>query len=273
MSVRSYDFHGVAIDVDSDEEAVAEAIGGRLRHFRAIPSGNPDWRFELRVATAAHVVEPPQGMSRPVYDPAVGEVLYFPDDDVLWIDVEDRIKVHSARTRTRVSVRASALGELWLLSRPLFTIPLVEALKRHGLFNLHASAAALEGRVLLLPGTTGAGKSTLAVALARAGWEFLADDMVFLADDGDRLRVYGFSDEVDLSPESAAWFPSSTPAGVLRMAGRSTESGSTRRSPPGSRAAARRPRSRSRPQPPPNRARSSRSARMSRCSRSSRTCS
>ena len=140
-----------------------------------------------------------------------GEVVYFADGDVLWIDVEDRIRVRATTAGAEVSVRPVATGEQWLLSRPLFTIPLVEAVKRRGIFCLHASAAARGDRVLLLPGTSGAGKSTLAVALAQAGWGFLADDMV-LARDQDGLRVYGFPDEVDLSPRSIGWFPALTPA-------------------------------------------------------------
>jgi hypothetical protein len=202
-----YDFHGVRLEIVSEVAAVGDAIDGRLRHFRSPAGGDADWRYELCRAREEHTVERPTGSCRPVYDAPEGEVLYFPEADVLWIDVEDRVRIHSTPTRTRVSAREQALDELWLLSRPLFTIPLLEALKRRGLYALHAAAAAQGDGVLLMPGTTGAGKSTLAVALARAGWEFLADDMVFLARDGEDLRVLGFPDEVDVSPRSASWFP------------------------------------------------------------------
>jgi hypothetical protein len=213
VSVRRYDFHGVRLEIDSAEAAVAEAIDGRLRHFRSDFAGEPDWRYALRIAGDGHVLARPDGEGRVVYDPPTGEVLYFAAGDVLWIDVEDRIRLRATAAGAEVSVRPAAAGEHWLLSRPLFTIPLVEALKRRGVFSLHASAAAHGDRVLLLPGTSGAGKSTLAVALAQAGWGFLADDMVFLAREEGGLRVYGFPDEVDLSPRSIAWFPALTPSG------------------------------------------------------------
>jgi hypothetical protein len=212
VSARRYDFHGVRLEVDSADEAVAEAIDGRLRHFRGDFAGEPDWRYELRIAAGGHRVERPAGDGRAVYDPPAGEVLYFAGGDVLWIDVEDRVRVRATAAGAEVSVRPGAAREQWLLSRPLFTIPLVEALKRRGIFSLHASAAARGNRVLLLPGTSGAGKSTLAVALAQAGWGFLADDMVFLASSGAGLRVHGFPDEVDLSPRSIGWFPALTPS-------------------------------------------------------------
>src|SRR5262245_3573357 len=58
-------------------------------------------------------------------------------------------------------------GDLWTLSHPLFTLPLVEMLKRRGLYGLHAGGVCLHGRALLLPGTSGSGKTTLTLALAR----------------------------------------------------------------------------------------------------------
>ena len=47
-----------------------------------------------------------------------------------------------------------------------------------GFLWLHAAAAALDGFVVLLCGSPGAGKSTLAVRLVELGWTFVADDVV-----------------------------------------------------------------------------------------------
>lgn len=54
-------------------------------------------------------------------------------------------------------------------------------LLRSGWSVLHASAVALDGRVILAFGAKGAGKTTSAVAMAaRHGWELLANDRVFV---------------------------------------------------------------------------------------------
>ncbi|WP_328933253.1 MULTISPECIES: hypothetical protein [unclassified Streptomyces] len=54
-------------------------------------------------------------------------------------------------------------------------------LLRSGWSVLHASAVALDGRVVLSFGSKGAGKTTTAVVLAaRHGWELLANDRVFV---------------------------------------------------------------------------------------------
>jgi hypothetical protein len=47
-----------------------------------------------------------------------------------------------------------------------------------GIFALHASAVAVDGRLVALPGSSGTGKSTLAAA---PGWQRVADDTLPLA--------------------------------------------------------------------------------------------
>lgn len=54
---------------------------------------------------------------------------------------------------------------------------------------LHASAVVRDGQTVLTLGDKGAGKTTTALLLARAGWQLLANDRVFIRPDGDRLRV------------------------------------------------------------------------------------
>jgi hypothetical protein len=49
--------------------------------------------------------------------------------------------------------------------------------------GLHASAVAIDGRIVALLGAKGAGKSTTAAAFARAGYPVVADDLVLLSEE------------------------------------------------------------------------------------------
>ncbi|WP_372022671.1 hypothetical protein P7L70_04690 (plasmid) [Tistrella mobilis] len=58
------------------------------------------------------------------------------------------------------------------------TSGLAAALLLRGRLPLHAAAVVVEGRAVLIAGASGRGKSTFAAALARAGGQVIADDMV-----------------------------------------------------------------------------------------------
>jgi hypothetical protein len=70
--------------------------------------------------------------------------------------------------------------EAWRWQRLLTAQVLPIAALAQGLELLHASAVALNGRVLAFAGATGAGKSTLAARLLLGGAGFVADDVLAL---------------------------------------------------------------------------------------------
>jgi energy-coupling factor transporter ATP-binding protein EcfA2 len=72
---------------------------------------------------------------------------------------------------------------------------------------VHAAGLAVAGRGLLVAGQSGAGKTTLALALLRAGFDFLADETVFLAGEKNALRILAFPDEADVTAQTLGFFP------------------------------------------------------------------
>ena len=207
-----FDIHGVGLELVCPAPEVADAIGRRLTDFEAQSSPEPLVRFvyDLVGSPSDHTVGRPTGSSRPVYDPPIGEVTYFPERDALYIEPDESVRVlcDGATSTARVSLTEAALGDLWLLSRPLFTLPLMELLKRRGLYSVHAAAVAAEGRGVLFAGATGSGKSTLALAHAERGFSLLGDDLVFLRPATGSVTALAFRDEIDLTEETVSWFPS-----------------------------------------------------------------
>ena len=72
---------------------------------------------------------------------------------------------------------------------------------------LHAACVELGGKGVLLCGNSGAGKSSLAFACARAGWNFISDDASYLVRQGSGRIVAGNSQQVRLRPSAVELFP------------------------------------------------------------------
>jgi hypothetical protein len=104
-----------------------------------------------------------------------------------------RVTPAFARDRERFRYGMLEALTLWMLT----------ALDRQ---PLHAAALERDGRVLLLAGPSGVGKSTLVYAAMRAGLRVLTEDCAFLQN-GSVPRVWGMPGAVHLLPDAVRWFP------------------------------------------------------------------
>lgn len=76
-----------------------------------------------------------------------------------------------------------------------------------GVLPLHAACLSLDGKGLLIAGASGTGKSTLSVALAKNGFNFISDDWTYITYDDGTLCAHGMSAPVKLLPDAAKHFP------------------------------------------------------------------
>lgn len=108
---------------------------------------------------------------------------------------------------------------------PLFEWGLNYAIANYAQTYLIVHAAALErnGRVAILPGSPGAGKSTLTAALAHRGWRLLSDELALLRP-SDR-HVVPLARPVSLKNESIGLIQRFAPAARLSRATRDTVKG------------------------------------------------
>lgn len=72
--------------------------------------------------------------------------------------------------------------------------------------DIHAACVSKNRKGILLCGDSGAGKTTLAYACARAGWTYTSDDTCYLINDSENPRVIGHSHRVRFRPEAKALF-------------------------------------------------------------------
>lgn len=92
-------------------------------------------------------------------------------------DTDNYSIVHLDRNRTQITIsRAAEKHSSYLRYFFLGSSPLSHIATRFTT-NVHAGCVALNSRGVLLCGDTGAGKSSLSYACARAGWTFVSDDV------------------------------------------------------------------------------------------------
>ena len=207
---QTYGFHGLNLRVSSSA-AIATCLDAR---FQMLPSNGKCaetifFDFESVSDAKGHRFGKPLGRAKPFYQLEGGDASYFEADDQLYLCYGDRVRVlcNPGLGSVCFSVLEPEIDNLWLASHLLFTICLVEILKRRGLYGLHAGGFSANGKCLLIPGTSGAGKSTLTVASLRANFDYMSDDMVFLIGREDGFRVLAFPEEVDVSDQTAGFFP------------------------------------------------------------------
>jgi hypothetical protein len=202
-TVTRYNLHGVTIRVAGVPE-VAEMILRRLSSFRSDYAENPDLDFVLASdELSADSYHADSGGARSIYELEGGEVLYRPATDTITARFQDSVRmtcnVPFGKTIYSVNAAESAYRAA---SHILFTLPLVELLRRRGLYNVHAAGLCRGNDAILLAGPSGAGKSTLTLAMLQTGWEYMGDDMLFLKK--DCVDVFGFPEGIDYFPGSGA---------------------------------------------------------------------
>ena len=158
------DLGPVRVLVDADDDGVA----GYLRDFYLVtasggPNGTADWIIEARVTA------PEPGMT--ILEP--------------W-----QVGYHADAAARQARICAEDPRNLAITTRKAIREVLLEYCEARGYVMLHASAVARDGRVVIVAGDKGSGKTTLALSVALTrGYQYLSNDHLILYRDGGRLMA------------------------------------------------------------------------------------
>lgn len=207
---RSYTIHGTRLGVCCSA-AMAALLDARFHSLPAEERWTEEIVFDFETVADAtrHAVPRPSGKGRPFYEMPRGEACYFEDIDTIYLCYRDGVRALYEPDLNRVSFSSVECEprNLFMASHVMLTILLVEIFKRRGWYSLHAAGFSENGRAILIPGTSGSGKSTLSVALLRAKFDYLSDDMVFLDRRPEGLIARGIVEDVDVSEQTIRFFP------------------------------------------------------------------
>lgn len=109
---------------------------------------------------------------------AAGTTLHVVEVGGSWAAYRD-----GARSVWAPTVAEMARSLVWLLNALALDAPARDV-------HVHAAAVSLGGQAVVIPGPSGAGKTTLALALAMAGWTYLSDEVAAIGAGGDVVSPY-----------------------------------------------------------------------------------
>jgi hypothetical protein len=192
---REYAPLGFRLSVATNSETVLAALDESWRPFHTRFSNKP---MEIRIAVGDDALseEPPEPVVRAQGNliSFIGDANHFSIGDLAtgfgycWISAK--------ATQRQTFLRYHYLDSLVLtLIDNLFVS------------TIHAACVTLDGHGVLLCGQSEAGKSSLAYACARAGWEYLCDDASFLLRDKPTPTVIGNPFRLRLRPDAGRLFP------------------------------------------------------------------
>lgn len=136
---------------------------------------------------------------------------------VIWAAGEQSIlQVFDHSTRRGLVWLADGTAPAWELSRPACS--LINAASRDGPWTVaHGASVGRGGRFLMLAGKGRSGKTTAALACARAGWDYAGDDYVLANSlDGDVLPLYS---SARLRDDGSGRFPDLMSGAVRAVSG------------------------------------------------------
>lgn len=200
----SYALHDIPIRFLVEDQNAARRIDEQWRSFPMDVPRDGGITVTIRIVDAA-----PGLPAMPVVS-AGPDVSYFRDDGQLtvffpgWGLFDMLLDGDSiAGVMARAAIASYGVFEDMIL------IALAPLLRRRGHYALHAFAAAVDDRALLILGDTGAGKTTTGISLLMNGAKLVANDTPLLHPNGDGdLWLYAYPGLLSAYPDSIARFPS-----------------------------------------------------------------
>jgi len=222
--ISNYSIHGITLCLNTDNKHIRSSIDELLAPFISKSQAlSPDIIFSLFDSKHkdTNIITLPSN-SKLLYAPSENdkfdmrsfEINYFkifmdPMDVTYYIDLGQTGHLSYNLTKS------AAIGYLnkpesispKVLSSNIFLFAFDQMLKAKGYFPIHCSAVAKDGKGILMPGFSGAGKTTSCISLIRSGYGFLGDDRPILHYKDQTLELLSFPEDINVTEKTLGFFP------------------------------------------------------------------
>ena len=213
---RSYDVHGFPLHVQAESALLFDCAHGALGPFDPCSPDADPHVLRIRYGAAPRDGAHPDGLRR-VGDcelPDGIRIVCYAGQDVQRIDLLDlaSVEIDGAREETHITV---AEGAEWCVTRGCVVPALCALLAERGMYMVHSATLRVDrgerSDAVLVAGSRGFGKTTTALALARAGMKLMGDDVCFATrrDDSSQreLTVWGLLLDCKVHRETLRMLP------------------------------------------------------------------
>jgi hypothetical protein len=186
---------GFAVELFTNDPEVFRAADESFGH-RRLRYGSAALQIRIGVTGSGNTQCPPEPTRRE-YDH-----LYS-----LVADVENQALLDLRTCTNFVWLNASALKNRLYFRHNFLEKVVYLLLGASVVTDIHAGCVSKNGKGILLCGDSGAGKTTLSYACARAGWTYTSDDTSYLINRSSVPRVIGHAHRVRFRPAAKELFP------------------------------------------------------------------
>ncbi len=205
---RNYDLNGVVLAVVAVEQAYAGFLDPILAPLAVDAAAAPGWTIRLR---ASEAIGPLPAHMRRIWDGPLPEGLHstlVQQGDRQILVVPDHFAMSSVRSARSTDIEVAPGGANSIGGTAAFWL-LQGILAAHNRHLLHGAClvrrATLEAFALFAP--SGTGKTTTALALARAGLEFAGDDALVLENAAEGSYLWGIPRKIKVHRRTADLLP------------------------------------------------------------------
>ena len=199
-----YTLHTVPIHFQVEDEDASRRL---IRQWQ--PFYQKDAPDEAAIKIKLSVVDKaPAAPDMPMVS-AGPDVTYFRQGDMLVVLFPGwgSLRVNLASERI-LGIMARAAINAYGIFEEMILIALAPLLRRRGYYTVHAFAAAMAGRAILILGDTGAGKTTTGISLLANGAQLVANDTPLLRmTAGEKPALHAYPGLLSAYPDSLARFP------------------------------------------------------------------